>query len=715
MRALEPARAARAARATRATLTVALATAPRGARADDGPGLPVRELPPLPDISTEPDTSSDVSMYGAALAEEETVVGASKREQSLGTAASAVTVLTADTLRRYGYRTLADALRGVGGLYVVDDRMIERVGVRGVQLLGDANTRILILIDGAPINEPWSQFVDAGAALPVALDDVARIEIIRGPVSSIYGTNAFLGIINIVTLDVDRAPRAWGRATAGTTGTLGSHAGFALGDLDRQIRGTASYQHRLGETLVYPDLPAGGAETSADGAHAILGSLAVTVDRVFFQARAAQRQRELPGAPYDGAFGSDDNTHRDRHLLAEVGYSHEVSRRLTLAARAYANRYAFTGRLDDGAGGFRTDATSTWYGGELRALADVLATPEQLTLTAGVAVERTHASSTSTDRPDALATDLTIAGLYLDAAARPWPWLGVSLGARYDRNSQFEAELSPRAALFLHPGDAWGLKLLYAQGFRNPSIFEAYHDDGRRFSPELDDATGESTLASESILAYELVAYGRLTDGLRVRGSLWEWRMDELMRRTQAFVPPPVNDLRLRFQNGGPLVSRGVEVEASFRDVDGRSAYGAAAVALTGRNCLGDDGLGNLWLDPDAGNCDPRQNAPVVVAQLGASSHLLFDAFHASAEAQLVSARGTQDARASVPAHVGLHVVAYAPDVRGFDVTVGVRNLLGRERVPAQSEYNRTSPDALTVLEVPGPGRELFVRVGRRL
>jgi outer membrane receptor protein involved in Fe transport len=56
------------------------------------------------------------------------------------------------------------------------------------------------------------------------------------------------------------------------------------------------------------------------------------------------------------------------------------------------------------------------------------------------------------------------------------------------------------------------------------------------------------------------------------------------------------------------------------------------------------------------------------------------------------------------------------PDVQGFDITVGVRNLLGREEVPAQSDYNRTNMagGSLEVLSVPGPGREGFARVGYR-
>ncbi len=695
-----------------ALLLLSATTTP--AFADERPAIPIRDLPPFPEVAGDVDSVSEVGIYGAALAEEETVVGASKREQSLGTVASAVTVVTSDQLRRYGYRNLAEALRAVGGIYVVDDRMVERIGVRGVQLLGDANTRILILIDGTPLNEPWSQFVDGSTALPVSLDDVARIEVIRGPVSSIYGTNAFLGIINIVTIEADKAPRAYGRATSDSYGTFGGNAGFNVGDINRQYRGSVSYQYRIGEELAYDDTDSGSlGSTGADGAQALFGSLAVNYDRFFFQARAYDRLRELPGAPYDAEFGSNENSNRDRHFLAELGYTHEINKRLTVAARIYGNRYDFDSNLVRAGDPFRTQATSLWYGGEVRALADLLAKKNLLSTTAGIAIEGTQTESTArtgVGTPVEIVKDFNLAGVYLDGTTEPTKYFAATVGARFDRNSEFTNKLSPRVALFLHKGDEYGLKLLYAEGFRNPSIFEAYYDDDARFSPELDNM--ETGLDPETISAYEFVVYGRPLTGVKLRLSAWEWRMDKLLQRSQVFDPDD-NALRFRFQNLGGLVSRGVEVESTYRDVAGRSAYVNTALSFTGRNCLEDDGFGNLLLDPavDKGNCDPSQNAPTVVAKLGASSHLLLEKFHLSSEVSYVSSRGTQQDEETVGEYVGLNVVAYAPNINGFDVTIGARNLLGREEVPAQADYNRIEPD-VTVLSVPGPGREVFGRVG---
>src|SRR5262249_5148073 len=159
------------------------------------------------------------------------------------------------------YRTVSEALRGVAGLYVVDDRMSERLGIRGLQILGDFNTRILVLIDGATLNEPWNQYVGIGEDLPVSLDDVERLEVVRGPVSPLYGPNAFLGIINIVTRGADRSPKAYGRVGTSTFRTATGNAGFAVGEVNRQLRGSVSYMYRRGEELTIDQVGA----TSADG------------------------------------------------------------------------------------------------------------------------------------------------------------------------------------------------------------------------------------------------------------------------------------------------------------------------------------------------------------------------------------------------------------------------------------------------------------------
>ena len=105
--------------------------------------------------------------------------------------------------------------------------------------------------------------------------------------SSIYGTNAFFGIINIVTLEADKAPRAYGRATLRRYGVFGGNPAFGYGDVDRQVRGTLQIQKRIGESVTYNDFSQAmfNGETDADQAPGPGGSIAVNFDRLFFQVR----------------------------------------------------------------------------------------------------------------------------------------------------------------------------------------------------------------------------------------------------------------------------------------------------------------------------------------------------------------------------------------------------------------------------------------------
>src|ERR1700681_1388886 len=82
----------------------------------------------------------------------DTVYGVSKFLQKLLQAPSAVSIVTSDQIRKYGYRTLADVLRSVPGLYVTNDRNYSYLGVRGFDHSGEYNSRILILIDGHRMN-----------------------------------------------------------------------------------------------------------------------------------------------------------------------------------------------------------------------------------------------------------------------------------------------------------------------------------------------------------------------------------------------------------------------------------------------------------------------------------------------------------------------------------------------------------------------------------
>jgi len=127
------------------------------------------------------------------------VYGASKHEQKVTEAPSAVSIVTQDDIQKFGYRTLADVLRSARGFFVTYDRSYSYIGVRGINRPGDFGGRVLITVDGHRLNEPLYDSAFNGNDFPLDVDLIDRVEIIRGAGSSLYGNNAFFAVINVVT------------------------------------------------------------------------------------------------------------------------------------------------------------------------------------------------------------------------------------------------------------------------------------------------------------------------------------------------------------------------------------------------------------------------------------------------------------------------------------------------------------------------------------
>ncbi|MBK7197110.1 MAG: TonB-dependent receptor [Myxococcales bacterium] len=229
----------------------------------------------------------------------------------------------------------------------------------------------------------------------------------------------------------------------------------------------------------------------------------------FAQVRFYRRERTLPFAPYGTVIGSPDNTAADTLGMLEGGYTRELSSRLTATARLYANAYRYRDRLvlDDGT--FTDIGDSRWGGGEARGRYAVL-DGDRLGVTAGAEVTfiSTHSQALRptarrpTSRWSRCPRDFNLAGLYTEIDAKPLPWLALTAGVRADRHSVLEDRVSPRAALFVSAGDRYGAKLLYAEGFRNPSAYEAFFEDGVDFIAQPD-------IGAETIRSYEAVVWAR--------------------------------------------------------------------------------------------------------------------------------------------------------------------------------------------------------------
>lgn len=712
------------ARAAMLGLCAAVVGPARAARAESpavepGAAIDVIDLPELGELPAEP--SDTAALVAAVAASEDLVTGAAKREQSLGNVASAVTVISGDRLRRMGARTIGEAIASVAGLHLVDDRLSTRVNIRGIQPLGDFNTRILVIIDGTSVTESWSHLSGVGYDVAVSIDEVERIEVIRGPVSSIYGTNAFFGIINIITRGPSVDGRAWGRVTGATIGGISAAAGFAVGTVDQQLRGEISANRRLGERLRYrfaDDEDRRDLARSDDAGVQLQASLSGAYHGTFAQLRGYVFDRAIPFGPYDSLV-DDPYTQGNRQILADVG--HVVDRgALQLSGRLFGSLYRFddrataehvaTGPADaQKIDNLSVIGTARTVGAELRARYQIF--EELLGVTSGV--EATYNDTTSDVEnstlpagADAGGGDLRFGaiGLYLEADSSPTPWLTLTAGLRLDAHQRFDSGASPRLAAFFSRENRYGLKLLYADGFRNPSTYEAEFYDIEDFRKN------EGGLDPERIRSMEAVAWARPTPATWLRASAFRWRATKIIKQETA-TDAETGEEYLQFANTDRYSSLGLEVEASYRDGRGWLAFaGAALMQVRSPGALGDDG------EPCEGSrCGDEERlvgSPWATLSVGVSSPRLGGLAHLSSEMMIISNRPTPNGERS-SAYTGVNLAAYAPSFRGFDVTLGVRNLFGiRQAVPAAEDFER---EGLTLSVVPGEGRELYVRIGHAL
>ena len=228
-------------------------------------------------------------------------------------------MITADEIRRYGHRTLADTLRSVRGFYTTYDRNYSYVGMRGFARPGDYNTRILLLLDGHRLNDGIYDMAPIGRDFPIDLSLIDRIEVIRGPGSSLYGTSAFFAVINVVTRTGASREGLQVETQVGSLKTRGVAASFGhLFGNGRELLVGGSASRSPGQaSLHYPefdaDVPGSGLAIDLDNDESsnVFGSL--SSGHFSIRGGVGHRRKQIPTASYGTVFGDDrESTVDDR-------------------------------------------------------------------------------------------------------------------------------------------------------------------------------------------------------------------------------------------------------------------------------------------------------------------------------------------------------------------------------------------------------------------
>jgi outer membrane receptor for ferrienterochelin and colicin len=414
----------------------------------------------------------------------EEVTAASRVTEMVDDAPSSVSIITSQELRTMAYPTIAEAVRGVRGVFLTDDTSYETVGFRGFSTPGGYGARVLVLVDGQPTNDDYVGSSYVGYDARADIDDIQRIEIIRGPGSALYGTGAFFGVINLVTRDRD-APTHGEVAVSTADNGVGHARATAQVRFSRDGGAWSSVAAARGSGRDYffqeyaSDPATGGNARGLDGFQTETAS-----GRIWYKALTAQwlltsRNKTLPSGEFETIFG-DPRTHFvDTRGLLELRFEPSVSRKVQLLSRAHLNLYDFDDFLPytSAAGGPAREAfRGRWLGVEQRA---VFTPVPAVRVTAGGEVQRHFETDQTGQNDDGMYLSRNdpysvIAG-YGVADITPSRALKLSAGSRLDYYSNFGSSLSPRAAVIARPYEAGNLKIVVGKAFRAPSVYEHYY------------------------------------------------------------------------------------------------------------------------------------------------------------------------------------------------------------------------------------------------
>jgi len=403
---------------------------------------------------------------------------AAKYDQQMSQVAASVTVVTAEDIERYGWTTLAEVLQSVRGFYITDDRSYSYIGLRGISRPTDYNNRLLILLDGMTLNDPFIGKAMAGGELAIDLATVEKIEIVRGPGSALYGDHAMLAVINIVRKDADAM--AGVSVSAGVASRQKDSVSLRFGRVfgnGLALTASALWQNANGPDLRFPEFAATGGGIARGLDYEDVRNAVVGIEKGNFRATASSQSANsgIPTASYGTQFGADSSV-TNRRDLAQVEYHRTIGADKTLELRGYWGRTHNRGRWpysELGIDGY--DALQA--GGEARLHWDLR--PNQR-LTAGTEladVSRAEYSYVLGDFHVRLSRPYDLRSYYLQYEYHPSRVLGFVAGARHDGDTAAGNSTSPRAAILFTPNRDTAIKLLYGSAFRYPNLYEAYYAD----------------------------------------------------------------------------------------------------------------------------------------------------------------------------------------------------------------------------------------------
>ena len=658
---------------------------------------------------------------------EEEVTIATRHETPVGKAPSVVTVITADEIKHLGYRTFVEILRTVPGFEILKKGDLGEVfpSVRG---FADP-AKVRVMLNGHLVNSPRT-----GSAFHLfddfPVENIKRIEIIRGPGSAVYGENAFLAVINIITKD---AKDIDGIKVSGGYGSFDTEEGNIVfgktcGKVD--ISGMVRYRHTDGfEGIVGSDLV-----TQSDNSLAPLGfpSASQAPGRVEdwreeydLNLKVVYKGFYVEGLYINKNMGpfigpqfalADESNIEQNYVFGEAGYRNTFDEKFTIRPRLYYDQFDRDSYIEalpenthvplDTDGDGVIDKINTYPDGLIgnayireKVVGTEIPFDYELfdgnIITLGFEYRLINQTNphffTTYDPPtldplDSLRDQADTYPFIKETTRRVWSiylqdtWditdtLNLTLGVRHDEYNDFGSATSPRGGLTWAFLKNASLKVLYGEAFRAPNFTEMFTINNPAFVGN-EDLDPETIRTYEVGLSYEFNKY--VTSGINYFYNDIE---DLIVQRIL-----PTAEGTLRYENSGDAHVQGIEMDTRVNIVNDNYVF----MNYTFQNPEGNRGNDLPFVAKHYGNFGVNVHYPKYI-----NTNL-------STFVSGTRSREDDDPRDDLPAYALLNLSVIAKEFfKTMEVQGTVFNLLDKD-------YNDPGPESIPE-DFPRPGRTFFV------
>ncbi len=473
--------------------------------------------------------TTKVDIYSLSLEElmNIKVVTASRNEQKINEAPATIMVITKDMIRNRGYQDLNDVLRDLPGVDI--QRLNGWYGTvfaqRGV--FGDENKRTILMVNGVVENQMWGSEVWNGPFL--SMNNVDRIEVIWGPASSLYGANAFNGIINVITNSSDKKSTSvslgggsWKTLTASfnTHQKIADRVSVSLsgnvinsnGPIFKDIHPdyTNSFIDKAFTTAIKLQYKKTIVEASFYKAPIGLGNAQTPVYEYMYKVQKIAVPQQFRTIGAKNSFPADIYNETGTRMNFEgktVSLKQEfsINKNITINCQGYYRTNALLPDHWDYSYKIRTrpnasnpsvkdtsyfDKINTWHyskggGFELRGVltkkwavttigAQIDFVDTQIDYTKKTSTTYSGILATLEESGDISRTTFRNIGTYLQTVIPVGEIFNITLGSRYDANSQYGNQITPRIGFVAFPSKQLTIKLLGGTAFRAPTAREIY-------------------------------------------------------------------------------------------------------------------------------------------------------------------------------------------------------------------------------------------------